>query len=102
MSDAFAGKVRSGAVAGWWMLLVATGFMVVNWVGYLIIIHTKPDWLLAFWGSDGGFPIGWGDVQFIWFSMAAIFKVVVWVLALFVIWLSLWARGLRKSSTQKP
>ena len=98
-ADAFAGKVRSAAIAGWWMLLVATGFMVVNWLGYIIVIRTRPDFLLAFWGSSRDWPIGWGEVQMIWFQMAATFKVIVWVLALVVIWLSLWARGLRKAQS---
>ena len=96
MNDGFAEKIRSASVAGWWTLLIATGFMVVNWLGYLIIMNIKPDWLLDFWG---GGEISWADVQLIWFGMAALFKVLIWILALVVIWLTLWARRLRKSQS---
>ena len=80
-------------MAGWWTLLIASVFMVVNWLAYLVIMSVKPDWLLGFWGAG---ELSWDNVQLIWFGMVALFKVLIWVLALVVIWLSLWARKLRK------
>ena len=86
MNDDFVRKVRTAAVAGWWTLLIATGFLVVQWLAYIIIINAHPAWMLDFWG---GRQVSWDTIQIVWLWMAANFKVVIW--------LSLWARGLRES-----
>ena len=40
--------------------------------------------------------VSWEFVETVWFWMVAIFKLCVWVLALVVVWLTLWARQLRR------
>jgi hypothetical protein len=94
MNGESAQRVRSAAIAGWWTLLIATVFLAVQWVGYLIIIGSKPDWILRFWG---GGDMDWGTIQTIWIWMTAVFKLIVWVAAMLVIWLSLWARRLART-----
>jgi hypothetical protein len=32
MNDDFQRRVRAAAIAGWWVVLVATGLLIVRWV----------------------------------------------------------------------
>lgn len=92
MNDIFEKRVRAAAVAGWWTLLVAVGFIVVQWLIYLAVMSAQPAWLLAMWGPD----TDWACVQRVWFWAIAFLKFIVWLATLVVIWLTLWARQLRK------
>ena len=94
MNDELAHRVRSAAIAGWWTLLIASLFLAFQWVAYLIIMNSRPDWLLRFWG---GHAVTWTHIQATWIEMTAAFKLIVWVGAMIAIWLTLWARGLRKA-----
>lgn len=94
MNEDFAKKVRSAAVAGWWTLLIASLFLLVQWIVYLVVMRCHPAYMLRFWGAG---DVSWPFIQTLWLWITAIFKMIIWVLALVVIWLSLWARGLRKS-----
>jgi hypothetical protein len=92
MNDVFQKRVRAAAVAGWWTLLVAAIFLTIQWIVFLFIMKERPECVhdLLFAQLD------WAFVQNVWFWMTAIFKLCVWVMALIVIWLSLWARQLKK------
>ncbi len=92
MNDVFEKRVRAAAVAGWWTLLIAVGFLMIQWLGYLLVISNHPKWLLSLWGPD----ITWSTVQTMWFWGLAIMKICIWPLALVTLWLTLWARQLRK------
>jgi hypothetical protein len=94
MNGVFAERVRSAAIAGWWTLLIATFFLIVQWLAYLSIIASKPAWLLGLWGVG---DMDWRTVQTIWMWVTAAFKMMVWVAAMLVIWLSLWARRLART-----
>ena len=91
MNDDFPKSVRSAAIAGWWTLLIATIFLAGQWAAYLVITGSKPGWMLGFWG---GGDIQWSTIQTIWLWMTAVFKLIVWVAAMVVTWLTLWARRL--------
>ena len=92
MNDTFERRVRAAAVAGWWTLLIAAGFLLVQWIVYLAVMNARPAWILSLWGTDPS----WEFVQIAWFWVTAIFKLCVWLAALVVIWLTLWARQLQK------
>jgi MFS family permease len=92
MNDVFERRVRAAAVAGWWTLLIAVGFLLIQWIGYLLVMSAHPAWMLSLWGPD----ITWSFVQNVWFWAIAILKVSVWPLALVALWLTLWAKQLRK------
>jgi hypothetical protein len=96
MNDPFEKKVRAAAVAGWWVILVAAGFLTLQWLVYLAIMSIQPAWLLALWGQG----VDWPFVQNLWLWIMAIFKMCVWLLILVVLWLTLWARQLRKVDRQ--
>jgi hypothetical protein len=92
MNEVFQNRVKAAAVAGWWTLLIGAGFLVLQWIAYLVLMSARPIWLLSLWG-DG---IGWDTVQKVWFWGLAIIKSCLWLLALLVIWLTLWARQMRR------
>lgn len=96
MNDPFEKKVRSAAVAGWWVVLIAVAFLTLMWLAYLAFTSTRPGWLLTLWGPG----VDWPFVQHVWFWVMAIFKFCVWLMVLAVLWLTLWARQLRKADRQ--
>ena len=95
MSDDFAKRVRSAAIAGWWTLLIASIFVTIQWVAYLHMMRVKPAWVLGMWGGN---DVTWSTIQSMWLWFIGVFKLIIWVFAMVVIWLSLWARSLRKLS----
>lgn len=95
MNDVFEKRVRAAAVAGWWTLLIAGGFLLIQWIMYLLITSARPSWVLRMWGPDAT----WSFVQAVWFRSLAIAKICLWPLALVTVWLTLWARLLRKRAS---
>ena len=91
MND-FEKKVRAAAVAGWWTVLIDVLFITLQWIIYLIIMSARPAWLLSMWGPGTDWPF----VQQVWFWAIVFLKFVLWLMILIVIWLTLWARQLRK------
>ena len=94
MIETFEGKIRAAARAGWWTLLIGTGFLIFQWIAYLILMSAQPSWPLALWGKG----LTWDSIQNLWLWSAATFKIILWVMALVIIWLTLWARQLRKQT----
>jgi hypothetical protein len=94
MNHIFENRVKAAAVAGWWTLLIAVVILTIQWITYLVIMGAKPDWVRSLWGPD----ISWVYIQNVWFWFTAIFKLCLWLMALPVIWLTLWSRQLRKLS----
>lgn len=92
MNDVFEKRVRAAAVAGWWVVLIGIGFIVLQWIVYLAVMHGRPAWILSMWGP--GFD--WAFVQNVWFWAIAILKFIVWLMAAAALWLTLWARRLRR------
>jgi hypothetical protein len=92
MNDTFERKVRAAAAAGWWMVLITWAFVVLQWLIYLAVIHARPAWFLGLWGPN----LDWTFVQTVWFWGIAILKFILWLLVLIALWLTLWARQLRK------
>ncbi len=92
MNDVFEKRVRAAAVAGWWTLLIAVGFLLIQWIMYLLVTSARPPRLLWMWGPD----TAWSFVQTVWFRSLAIAKICLWPFALAILWLTLWARQLRK------
>ena len=92
MSDVFEKKVRAAAVAGWWVVLIALAFIVLQWIVYLAVMNARPAWVLSMWGPN----VDWTFVQMVWFWGIAIMKFVLWLGVLIALWLTLWARQLRR------
>ena len=92
MNDTFENRVRAAAVAGWWTVLIAVAFITLQWIIYLVVMAARPAWLLSMWGPG----TDWAFVQKVWFWVIVVLKFVFWLMTLVVIWLTLWARQLRK------
>ena len=92
MNDTFEKKVRAAAVATWLVVLIAVAFIVLQWLAYLAVIHARPAWFLSMWGPN----LDWAFVQMVWFWAIALLKFLWWLTVLIALWLTLWARQLRK------
>ena len=98
MNDTFERKVLAAAVAGWWVALIAVAFIVLQWLVYLAIMNARPAWVLSMWGPN----VNWAFVQMVWFWALAIMKFILWLIVLIALWLTLWARRLRKEADSLP
>jgi len=92
MNDVLEKRVKAAAVAAWWIVLIAVGFIMVQWLLYLLVMSARPAWVLAWWGPG----TTWTFVQTVWFWAIAVLKFFVWFLALAALWLTLWAKQLKK------
>jgi uncharacterized membrane protein (Fun14 family) len=92
MNDPFERKVQAAAVAAWWVVLIGVAVVVVQWLAYLAVISARPAWVMSLWGPG----VDWPFVQTVWFWGIATLKFIVWLLVLIALWLTLWARRLRK------
>ena len=94
MNDAFEKRVRAAAVAGWWVVLIAIAVIVLQWIIYLAVMQAHPAWVLSMWGPN----MDWTFVQMVWFWGIAAMKFILWLMAVIALWLTLWARQLRKGT----
>jgi hypothetical protein len=93
MHDDFERRIQA-AVAGWWVLLVASGLLIYSWVAYLVAMAIHPEWLLWLCGPD----VTWEYVENVWFWAMAAYKLILWFFVLLVLWLTLWSRQMRKQA----
>jgi len=94
MNDVFEKKVRAAAVADWWVVLIGYALLVITWLVYLAIVYAQPAWLLTMWGQG---DVSWAFMQTVSLWFLGVFRLVLWLLFLAALWLTLWARQLRKS-----
>jgi hypothetical protein len=92
MNDGFERKVQGAAVAGWWTVLVAAAVLLLQWVAYLIVASSRPAFVLSLWGSGATWP----EMLNLWLLATGALKIFVFIVALPCLWLTLWARELRK------
>jgi heme/copper-type cytochrome/quinol oxidase subunit 2 len=94
MESDFEHRIRSAGVAGWWTLLICALVLVVQWMVYLCVMSFRPAWVL--WLSGPG--VTWEYLRHVWWVGTAILKLVLLLLAVPCLWVTLWARQLRKAS----
>jgi hypothetical protein len=92
MNNTFEYKVRSAAVAGWWVAALGYGLVFLSWFMYLGVMSTRPEWFQCLWGQE----VSWSYIQNMWMWGLVIFKLCVWLVILVALWLTVWARQLRK------
>ncbi|HMF17404.1 MAG TPA: hypothetical protein VKE98_09370 [Gemmataceae bacterium] len=98
MNHSFEKKVRAAAVAGWWVVLIGYVLLLFTWVVYVFITSARPAWLLSMWGLD----VSWDFMQTVSLWFMGVFKLCLWLMFLLALWLTLWARQLRKADRQGP
>ena len=96
MNDPFEKKVRAAAVAGWWVILIGYALLTLTWGVYLALVSVRPAWMRALWGQD----VSWDFMQTVSLWFLGVFKLFLWFLILIVLWLTLWARQLRRLDRQ--
>jgi hypothetical protein len=92
MVDVFQQRIRAAAIAGWWTLLIATGFLTLAWIFFVLLVSTRPSWYRALLGPG----TDWDDLQTVGFWAIAVFKVCLWLMGVVVVWLTLWSRQLAR------
>lgn len=92
VNSAFERRVHTAAVAGWWTLLIVVIVLWIQWGFYLWVMNARPDWVLAMVGKG----VGWPFLQKLMVLAITAFKMCVWVMAVIVIWLTLWSRQMRR------
>ena len=60
-------------------------------------MSARPGWLLTMWGQG---DVSWALVQTVSLWFMGVFKLFMWFLFLVALWLTLWARLLRKLDRQ--
>ena len=92
MNDVFQQRVRAAAIAAWWTVLIAVGYLTLVWVLFVAMMSARPSWYQSLLGPG----VSWEYAQNVSFWAVAIFKVCIWLMALVAMWLTLWARQLGK------
>jgi hypothetical protein len=96
MNEAFEKKVRGAAVAAWWVFVIGYALLTLTWVVYLVLVLARPEWIRTMWGQD----VTWDFFQTVSLWFLGVFKLFLWFLFLAALWLTLWARQLRKLDRQ--
>lgn len=95
MSDDFLKGLRSAVAAGWYTILIAVIWMTASWGVFQIVMRTCPDWVLSVWGIK---DVDWPIAQVIMLCFFGMWKLILFVGVLVVIWLTLWQRRLRRAA----
>ena len=95
MNGEFEKRLRTAVRAGWCTIIVGVMMMTVSWLGYLCLMHARPDWIRTMWGGES---LTWDQMQttVLWFF--SIFKLILWTAMLGALFLTLWARNLKKAA----
>jgi hypothetical protein len=92
MDDTLQIRVHAAAAAAWWTVLTAAVFLTLQWLLYLGIMTMQPAWVVSLWGPGAT----WESIRAVWFHSLVFAKLSLWLLVLGALWLTLWARQLRK------
>ncbi len=92
MIEKFENRLGCAVKAGWLTFLIAVALFLIQWIMYVVCIPAQPAWLLRMWGPQASWP----EIRMVWFWFMAFFKLFLLLAAFILIWLSLWARMLRK------
>ena len=94
MSDTFQRRLGAAVWAAWWTIAVWWLLLMLSWAGSMVIMHIRPAWVLGMLGGD----VSWSEIQslYLWFLSA--FKIMGLVAAMGALFLTLWRRGLKRSS----
>ena len=93
MNDTLPRRLHAAVVAGWWTVGIAWVIFLAGWRGYLGIMSARPGWVLALLGSG----VTWDEARTIYLFAFVAMKMLVWLMLMVVVWLTLWARQLRRA-----
>jgi hypothetical protein len=95
MNGEFEKRLRTAVRAAWCTIIGGVVMMTATWLGSLWIMHAQPDWIRTMWGGQS---LTWDQMQttILWFF--SIFKLILWTAMLGALFLTLWARNLKKAA----
>ncbi len=95
MSDTFERRLSAAVWAAWWTIGVWWLLLMFSWGASMVIMHVRPAWVLEMLGGDAS----WSEIQdlYLWFLSA--FKILGLVAALGALFMTLWRRRLKRSSS---
>lgn len=93
MNDLFERRIRAAAVAGWWTLAFGFIFVTIAWFVSRAMLSSSAPWIESLWSG-----LDRGTIMLATLWMIGVLKLCLWLALLVVVWLTLWARQLRKSA----
>ncbi|MES1213532.1 MAG: hypothetical protein ABUL64_03015 [Singulisphaera sp.] len=93
----FERRLQAAAVSGWWTILVAAVLLTASWFAYLAAMAIHPDWLNPLWGRE----VTWETMENVWLWAMVVYKLILWIFVMIVLWMTLWARQLRKQAVRE-
>jgi hypothetical protein len=90
----FAKRIAAAAKAGWIAYLISMLVVCGYWALVVWGLRSEPQWLLDLLG--GSDVTTWPQLRNLWFSEFVIFDDFFIIALAVLIWLSLWARKLKK------
>ena len=96
METTFEYRLRAAVRAGWWTLVVGAVLVTLQWGLYLAITARRPAWVLSVWGPD----VSWQMLERRWLGALITLRVVLFILAMVVVWGTIWAAALRRRVTR--
>ena len=94
MDNEFTRHLSAAVRAGWQVAVIVLLLMLATSGIYLLLMHTRPDWLLTFLGYDKG---DWASYRDLWLWAVAAFKVGALLLLTVLGWATFWSRALRRA-----
>lgn len=94
MHDPFERRVQAAAVAGWWALLISIIALTLQWFLFRGVVTNPSHWIRSLWA-----PFDDAEVIHVTLWLVAVWKLCLWILTSVVLWLTLWARQLRKRAS---
>ena len=92
-NDDFETRLRAAARAAWWVFVISLILTIVGWLGYLALGAGWLDGLIKL-GLYG--PVSHGKLVYVTLWYVGLFKIIVLCLFLGALFLTLWARLLRR------
>jgi len=83
--------LRLATRAGWWTVLVGVLILAYGWLAGLIILKLQPDCLTTLWGG-----VDYGEFRHVWIRFLAVFKFVLLLMVMALIWARIWTRSLMR------
>jgi len=94
MSEPLEKRIRAAAGATWMLLLILVIWMTVTYVLWLGLVYTRMEWVRTLWGGD----VTWSEMQWVTLWFFGAFKLGLFAVLAVAIWLTLFARRLRKAA----
>jgi hypothetical protein len=84
-------------VAGWWCTLVTWVLLYISYFWFIALERSHSAWYQGVWGPD----VDWKFIGRAGLLAFVAFKLLAFMLFISSLWLTLWARGLRRTAPEE-